>query len=234
MIKITTIKNHMKKWNFLYKGNDTAKAIANAACVNHEAKMAGIMSFSTSVILNKRCQARCKDKKSICFFCFAVSLANARANLAKKLARNTALFTSKCFAVKDIPIINYEKWPLVRFESFGDLNNTTQVYNYFLMASVNEKCKFALWTKNPDIIEAAIAEYGLTIPKNLVIIYSSPKVNECNKAILSKYEFIDKVFTVYDKATSETVNINCGARDCRKCQRCYHLATDSIVNEILK
>ena len=48
------------------------------------------------------------------------------------------------------------------------------------------------------------------------------------------YEFIDKVFTVYDDANAGGVNINCGARDCATCGRCY-LKNDTVfINEKLK
>lgn len=208
--------------------------IANSFCTGHTGKMSGVISISTSVALNTRCQARAKDPDSICHFCFAAAMLEQYSDLGKKLARNTELLTTRELDPAEVPVINAEKWPMLRFESFGDLNNTTQVYNYFMIASVNHKCKAALWTKNPDIIAKAMAEYGIKKPSNLVIIYSSPKVNECAADILEKYSFIDKVFTVYDPETAKGVKINCGARDCKKCGRCYTKRTGAMVREILK
>jgi hypothetical protein len=76
--------------------------------------------------------------------------------------------------------------------------------------------------------------YGISKPDNMTILYSSIRVNECESDILNKYDFIDKVFTVYDPETAKGIAINCGARDCRKCARCYARDTESLVNEILK
>ena len=210
--------------------------IANCFCTDHTGKMSGVISISTSVALNARCQARAKDPESICAFCFAAAMLDYYSDLGNKLARNTELLTTRELEPAEIPIINAEKWPMLRAESFGDLNNIVQVYNYFLIAAVNHKCKAALWTKNPDIIAAALEHYNIKKPANLVIIYSSPKVNEPAADIIKKYPFIDKVFTVYDAETIERdgVEINCGARDCRKCGRCYSKRTAADVREKLK
>lgn len=218
-----------------FKTSESYKTkIAKCFCTDHSGKMSGVISISTSVALNERCQARAKDPESICHFCFAAAMLDQYSDLGAKLARNTDALTTEELATDDIPVINEEKWPLLRFESFGDLNNIVQVHNYFKIADVNSKCKAALWTKNPDLIDKAMKHYGLKKPSNLVIIYSSPKVNEPAADILKKYDFIDKVFTVYDKETAKGVNINCGARDCKKCGRCYTKRTGAMVNEILK
>ena len=54
---------------------------------------------------------------------------------------------------------------------------------------------FALWTKNPWIIEDAF-DASERKPSNLQIIYSSPCINDQADP---GYDFIDKIFTVYDK-----------------------------------
>ena len=227
----TTAKN----WNFATR-ESYKSPIAKCFCTDHTGKMSGVISISTSVALNARCQARAKDPDSICHYCFAAAMLEQYSDLGKKLANNTALLTARELEPAEIPVINAEKWPMLRFESFGDLNNIVQVYNYFLIAAVNHKCKAALWTKNPDIIAAALDHYGIEKPKNLVILYSSPKVNEPAADIRERYPFIDKVFTVYDPEYIEAhqVKINCGARDCRKCGRCYSKRTAADVREMLK
>ena len=220
--------------NFLTKRTEKARELAKAFCVNHTGKMSSVISISTSVVLNVFCQARAKDPTSICSHCFAASMLEYYTELGKKLARNTELLTTELLNWNDVPVINYEKFRKLRFESFGDLNNAVQVYNYFLIARVNKNMKCALWTKNPHIIAEAMEQYNITKPKNLVIVYSSPKLNEVASDILKRYPFIDKVFTVFDKEHAETVNINCGARDCETCGRCYTKRTSAFVNELLK
>lgn len=227
----TTPKNYNFATRESYKS-----PLAGCFCSDHTGKMSGVISISTSVVLNTRCQARAKDPNSICHFCFAAAMLDQYSDLEKKLARNTEILTSRELSPAEIPVINADKWPLLRFESFGDLNNIVQVYNYFLIAAVNHKQRAALWTKNPDIIAEAMRVYGIEKPKNLVIIYSSPKVNTPAAEIMNKYDFIDKVFTVYDPEYIEScgVKINCGARDCRKCGRCYNKRTGAAVSEKLK
>lgn len=199
--------------------------------LNHTGKMDGMVSISTSVKENKNCQSRAKVENSICSKCFAAAMINRYPALEKCLSENTRILTSE--------IIPVEKWPLLnvaffRFESFGDLNNETQVHNYFNLCKRNPHVRFALWTKNPFFIYAAI-KAGNAKPENLIIIASSPMINDVCDAYLKAYPFIDKIFTVYDKETAKTVNINCGARHCLSCLRCY-TKTDSVeyVNEILK
>ena len=222
-------------WNFATR-ESYKSPIANCFCSDHTGKMTGVISISTSVALNARCQVRAKDPKSICAHCFAAAMLDYYSDLGKKLANNTELLTSRELTPAEIPVINADKWPLLRFESFGDLNNVIQVYNYFLIAAVNHKQRAALWTKNSDIIAEAMRVYGIEKPKNLVIIYSSPKVNKPAAEIPEKYDFIDKVFTVYDPEYIEScsVKINCGARDCKKCGRCYTKRTGAAVSEKLK
>ena len=223
--------------NYTFATRESYKTpISKCFCDDHTGKMSGVISISTSVALNARCQARAKDQESICHYCFAAAMLDYYSELGNKLARNTELLTARELDPAEIPVINAEKWPLLRFESFGDLNNIVQVYNYFLIAAVNHKCKAALWTKNPDIVAAALDHYGIEKPKNLVIIYSSPKVNEPADGVRERYPFIDKMFTVYDPEyiDAHQVKINCGARDCRTCGRCYTRRTGSDVREKLK
>ena len=71
----------------------------------------------------------------------------------------------------------------------------------------------------------------------MIIILSSVLLNTAIDAdtASAKYPFIDKVFTVYDKEHAQDVNINCGARSCAECQRCYHKSEGiEYINELLK
>jgi len=108
--------------------------------------------------------------------------------------------------------------------------------NYFNICTVNPSVTFALWTKNPGIIAKAIKN-GAVKPENIVIILSSPMLNESfNFTFVSRvFPFVDKVFTVYDKKTiaEQGININCGSRDCATCRRCYSRNTEAMVYEQL-
>ncbi len=206
-------------------------------CVNHTGKMAGMYSISTACTLNKYCLERAKNKESICADCFAQSMFKNGFYkwTLKRCEHNTHVLTTSILNVCDLPVINAFAF---RFESFGDLQNTTQVINYFNICNLNPRVTFALWTKNPFIIANALRD-GYSKPDNLIVIYSSPIKNKAVslEKIQSVFPFVDKVFTVWtteDQATENGVSINCGARACIKCLRCYTKSGDNVISELLK
>lgn len=194
----------------------------------HTGKMTGMISLSTSVKDNPICAARAKVPGSICEKCFAARQMEYQTNMRPAFKRNLDILSNTI--IESWPVIDPGKWPYFRFESFGDLASTTQAINYINLATVNPKVKFAWWTKNPEFIAAAV-EMGYKIPRNMVIIQSSCFVNKQDTA---KYEFINHVFTVYDPDHTDAVKINCGARNCKTCGRCYSRRTALAVNELLK
>lgn len=197
--------------------------ISDHITYDHDAKMHGIISVSTYVGHNKFCQARCNNcDNAICKYCYAAALTAQRSGLKNKLIRLHMIFTSIVLCADDIPIINYEKYPYFRFESFGDLNNTIQIENYNLMAKINMFVNFTLWTKNPGIIQNAINN-GMTLSNNLVIGLSSLYLNKPELDKAQKYSFIRFLFTVYDDEyiKAHDIKINCGAKHCISCGICY-------------
>ena len=150
-------------------------------------------------------------------------------SMEKPMVENQRILTSEILPAEKLPRINNIYF---RFESFGDLNNATQVKNYFNICYKNPRVKFALWTKNPDYIAKAI-KMGYEKPANLNIVLSSLFINVQRK---TRYEFVDKVFTVYDKnyIAENNTDINCGARNCFKCGLCYEKNGVKIINEKLK
>ena len=116
-------------------------------------------------------------------------------------------------------------------EIIGDLINETQLINYFNICKKNPGTHFALWTKNPHIVKNVTDK--IKKPKNLQIILSSLFIN--HEVDISNMPYIDKVFTVYDQKTinEENIVINCGARNCLKCHKCYETGV-KIINEKLK
>lgn len=197
--------------------------------VNHTGKMEGMQSISTSVTTNKRCEKNATIKGSICEKCFASKQVKIFPSMEKPLQQNQKILTREILPMDQIPTI-YNKY--FRFEAFGDLNNDIQVINYFNHCYKNPDVKFALWTKNPDYIAKAIKQ-GYEKPANLNIVLSSLFINVQRK---TRYDFVDKVFTVYDKNHIEEneININCGARNCFKCGLCYEKNDVKIINEKLK
>ena len=195
----------------------------------HSGKMSGMVSISTSVTTNERCKKNAEIKGSICEKCFASKQMRVFPTMEKPMVENQRILTSSVLPMELLPTINNLYF---RFEAFGDLNNDIQVMNYFNLCYKNPKTKFALWTKNPDYIESAIKQ-GYKKPENLNIVLSSLFINQERK---SKYDFVDKIFTVYDPKYIEEneVSINCGSRNCFGCGLCYEKNNVTVINEKLK
>ena len=186
--------------------------------LEHTGKMAGMQSLSTSNLVNPFCKAHRGCNGSICQKCYAHTQMQRYTSMQKCLANNFDILTKELLTSDQIPVINAL---VFRFEAFGDIYNETQVANYFNICKANPQTRFAIWTKNPAIIERAI-NAGYSKPDNIVIILSSLYTNQVES--ITKWAFVDKVFTVYDQETIErkNININCGARNCFECQKCYH------------
>ena len=195
----------------------------------HNGKMAGMVSISTAVTTNARCAKNAQIKGSICEKCFAAKQMKIFPSMEKPMVENQRILTSEILPEEKLPSINSLYF---RFEAFGDLNNATQVINYFNMCEKNPRVKFALWTKNPDYIAEAIA-LGHRKPENLNIVLSSLFINKERK---HKFDFVDKVFTVYDPQHIEEhkTDINCGARNCFSCGLCYEKNDITHIREKLK
>ena len=201
-------------------------------------KMEGIPSISTSVKLNPNCMRNRACKGSICEHCYANAYAGFRKTLREKLEINTLFYTRYELTKKDIPKINSKYF---RFESFGDLINTTQVKNYFTIARANSDTYFVLWTKNPSIIGKAILE-GAKVPKNFRIIVSELYLNQPISGryfanLKSLFPFVSKIFSVYspDYIQGHNIDINCGGRKCLECLRCYNKSDRTkLIREKLK
>jgi len=212
--------------------------IIKAFCTDHGGKMADVISVSTSPLENPYCQERAKNNNSICSHCYSIQFNEYRKDLRVKLARNTELFTTEIIPVNEWPVFP-AFIEIFRLEAFGDLGNVIQAQNYINFAKANEsgtynKCMFALWTKNIMLLKAAF-KYTEK-PGNMIIIYSSPCVNRPTLKALD-IPFIDKVFTVWNNketAADNHVTINCGARNCNTCRRCYSRRTAKLINELLK
>ena len=209
--------------------NQEARLTIKEFCTNHSGKMEGMISISTSNLDNTFCAAHKKCEGSICAKCYANAMCKRYSNLNKKLIANGLLLKNHDISIDNMPILNTL---ICRIESFGDIDNTLQVKNYFTLCKANPDTTFAMWTKNPSIIQKAIDELGIEKPNNLIIILSSLMLN---KVASVHYDFVDKVFTVYDKEHSDKVTINCGARNCSTCRRCYTKTTETeYINELLK
>lgn len=200
---------------------------------NHDGKMKGINSIGTSCASNPYCIKRRENGDSVCSHCYATTYMKMRKSLQKHLEENADILTTRLLTGKEIPVTNAN---VFRFESFGDLYNTTHLANYVLIAERNPYTRFALWTKNAWILDEFFNENNIQKPENLSIVVSSPMLNKQMELDREKFWFVDHVFTVYDKKfiAENNIEVNCGARDCLGCQLCYNRDTDFYVREKLK
>ena len=204
----------------------------------HDGKMEGVPSISTSVLLNKNCEKNSHILGSICSHCYAHSLCEQRSGLATALARNTEILTASVLSDGDLPETSDSE--IFRFESFGDLNNDTQLINYMNIVAKNPGTRFTLYTKQYELVK----EYFTThpAPENFTLIVSSLMVNKeiDIKFLLDLGVFAPgqlKTFTVYNKKyllEHPEVKINCGSNLCLGCRLCYDKNEEVHIREILK
>lgn len=203
---------------------------------DHNDKMAGLASISTSPLCNALCKERTNNPNMVCAHCYSMTMNTRFKNLRKCLENNSNVLPEIEIPADDLPRL-FSETGYFRFEAFGDLMNETQVKNYFAMAAANSHMACALWTKNPWFIENAMKKYGIEKPANLTIIGSSYYVNVPMVEFYKRYDFIDYVFTVYDdKFIQENgIEINCGGRSCAECGKCYTRSHSNYeINEKLK
>jgi len=210
-------------------------------CYGHTGKMEGINSISTSVTANEFCQKQQAIAGSICSHCFAEAMMGMYGALEAKLLRNTTILTERVLSFDELP--DTTGCDIFRFESFGDLNNKTQLINYLNIVRRNPGTRFTLWTKRYGLVKDYFGQPGVEVPSNFTLILSSLMVNKkislepfkaCGKFRLGQL----KVFTVYDYdyivKHYEEMDLNCGSRCCIKCRHCYDENDIEEISEVLK
>lgn len=208
-------------------------------CHNHNGKMEGMTSISTSCRNNTFCEKMSKIEGTICQKCYAQRQLKAYAKtMMPKYEKSTQELTSRILTWNELPIFD-NSVNIVRVESFGELNNTIQAINYINIIRKNPFINFGWWTKRPNLIARALKEMGLTAEAldNCNVIYSNPYIDTMPK--IHKYPFIKGYFTVWsseEKALENGQLINCGKKKCKECLNCYDLHEEGIffINELLK
>lgn len=204
---------------------------------NHTGKMEGMCSLSTSCLNNERCKRNAErfGPDSVCARCYAAKMLTYKHSCEKKFSENGNILSTKVIPINKWPKINPKAYPVIRLESFGDVQNAIQAANYFRLAKANPKVTFTAWTKNIDLYEKA--NRIVKKPANFILIASSPMLNK--NIDISKHPIVDKTFTVYtyDYIKENAIRpefINCGARSCLTCQKCYKANEEKSICKILK
>ena len=187
-------------------------------------KMTGIQSINTSTIDNAFC-SKMRATDSVCSKCYAARYESFRKPLHEALVRNSKALSESILPVSELPYFNST---IVRFDSFGELINERHLKNLANIARKNDHAVFTLWTKQKKLVSDTFKSFEK--PSNLILIYSSPVINQEAR----KPAHFDKVFTVFDKKTAQSVEINCGSKSCVNCQICYSHNNIQSVREVLK
>lgn len=222
-ILITNAQKVVEKNGRPLSDNEAKEFYGLSFCSNHTAKMAGMESVSTNNKINKRCARNKKCNGSICQFCFADRQIDTFTSMNKPLTINYLLLNYRVLPVEILPIVNRL---YARIESFGDVETAIQAINYCNICTaheVNKMCNFGAWSKNPDIWRAAFVMRGK--PENLSFGVSSLFMGKIQKIPPKYAPFVDFVFTVFETeedARRAGYEINCGARHCLSCLRCYN------------
>lgn len=208
-------------------------------CMDHTGKMKDILSLSTSPLTNERCQGRCKIHGTICSHCYSVAMQQRYHGLDGALRRNSEILYHNVIPVDEWPVLF--TYDIFRIESFGDIATIIQGINYINFMLRNPCVSFGVYTKNPDLYAAALAMCGYDHckPSNMVVNYSSPYINVSNDSTYHRYEWmIDHIFTVVDERGVDDIGgpsaINCGARHCDTCRKCYKVGGPLRIWEALK
>lgn len=212
---------------------------------NLGAKMNGVLAESTNCCLNPMCIKRANSgvEKCICTKCFAKDGIKAYRTFRENITENYYTMAD-LLPIGELPIIDFIESPFFRFESHGDLYCVNQAKNYINTAAINPLVSFALWTKNPWYLWEAVKETGK--PVNMRNVYSYLFIVENDedlKKAHKRWNYVNKIYpNLFDSifivlspeyAASHPEMVNCGARSCFNCHRCYN-GNEEFIYEVLK
>ncbi len=205
----------------------------------HTGKMEGIPSVSTNKFLNENCKRMMNSENPdcICKYCYVDRVTARYKDLEPCLTHNTEILTSRILTRDEIKAFSkfFLNTTIVRFESFGDLNNEIQLINYMNLARQCKHTKFALFTKHFKIVHEFFRN-GNKMPDNVTLVLSSPfmdyQLNDALVATFKKYH--NRVITFTVTKDKHNKGINCGKRKCVECRNCYDARFPHNVIELVK
>jgi len=190
-------------------------------------KMKGIPAINTNPLSNSFCKKMSSSKAQgiICKDCYSCAMLKAyRKNCVPAFERNTQMLKVQ-MAEEKLPV--FKKNDIVRLHAHGELINQAHMKNFMRTAEKNPKITFSLYTKRSDIVNKVLDKSEK--PNNMIIVYSNPLVD---KPITTVPKNFNKVFNVCRDEHMD--KINCGARDCNTCRKCYKMNEAKIIYEKVK
>ena len=183
-------------------------------------KLKGIAGINTNPLSNTFCQ-KMQKTETICKDCYSCSmLRGIRKNCEPAWERNSVALSTRLLEGKEIPVIGHA---FARFHAHGELINEIHFQNFIKIARANKHCKFAFFTKRTNLVTSLTR-----LPANVTMVYSNPSVD---KVMVNIPKGFHKTFNV---VTEESEKINCGARSCITCQKCFKRTGAKVLIEKLK
>ena len=192
-------------------------------------KMEDIPSLNTNTLTNDFCN-KMKETETICKQCYSHSMLNTyRKNCVPKFEKNSIFLSKRILTSEEILYCGFGTLSRVnRFHSHGELINDIHLLNLFLICEAYPMSTFSLWTKRKDIVYKVLKLDYADKPKNLIFVYSNPKLD----SVMTKVpRHFDKVF---NNVTTKSDLVNCHQK-CKDCMMCYTVGnkTEQIV-EVVK
>lgn len=185
-------------------------------------KIEGIFSVDSSTrcafCQMMRAAAQC-NPLMICRYCYADNAAKYKHVPAARHELNALILSEYLFSVEELEKLDLSG--TIRFNSDGDIVNTTMARNYIRIRIANPAARCALWHKNVKAVEEALNAEGIhrkeDIPAGLIFIKSSPMIG----TPAAPDWFTHRVFTVYPDAASTDEAATAGSWRClKKCKDC--------------
>jgi hypothetical protein len=121
-----------------------------------------------------------QHKKLICNYCYANRfLKTFRKNCINSYQNNNNILSKKVLNNDQLPIIDYNKYKYVRFNSYGEIININHLINLINICNINKKVTFSLYTKRINIINKYFKDHKK--PKNMILVFSNPNINDVLK-----------------------------------------------------
>lgn len=205
----------------------------------HQGKMTLIPSISTNKRLNEHCKSMSEscNPDCICTHCYVDKTMAMYPKLEGSLTNNTNILAKRELTSSEIKEIAkvFINTSIVRFESFGDLNNETQLLNYIRIARAAKRTRFALFSKQYKVI-LDYFKSGKRFPDNVTLILSSPFIDHVlHSSFVDQFkQYHRRVITFTVTRDKENPAINCGKRRCVECRNCYDARVPRDVVEYIK
>ena len=188
-------------------------------------KLDGILAINTNTLSNNFCiDQHNRKNNSICNYCYSVNMLKTFRKLCvQSFQHNSEFLSSKVIHPDGLPIINAA---FFRFSGHGELINNNHFINLINICVKNPSVTFSLWSKRAPIIYDVLKTHKK--PKNLILIYSNPKIDHVLKKIPDQF---DKVF---NNVTSGAVNCSPKKGACLACLKCYKFSKSAKNNIIIE